>query len=137
MFTRGFLLLGVGTCFLVLACANDEGTSDEVAEHGTGTGGASAGPIACDPFLAPALSLGTIVGAGEDANGTLYVVDSPPDFRVFVSEGDDLVRQYVSGFASEGENDFIFDVLEHDPAFTLKLETDGPTRMGVLFGTPP
>jgi hypothetical protein len=67
---------------------------------------------ACDPFAAEAQTaeLGTILAAGEDADGVLYVVEQPAgqgesELRVFVSEGDALSRKRVLGSGSGG-NDF-------------------------------
>lgn len=79
-------------------------------------GACSAEPAAlkaCDPFAdePQSLALGTILAAGADANGVLYVVEQPAggsesELRVFVSEGDALNRKRVLGSGSGGSGDF-------------------------------
>jgi hypothetical protein len=66
-------------------------------------GSASSGP--CDPLAPPPTSLSNVLGAGQDAQGTLYVADQPsglPTPRVFVSGGGKLVRQDVTGSGQSG-----------------------------------
>jgi hypothetical protein len=59
----------------------------------------------CDPLASPPTKLSNILGIGKDAQGTLYVADSPaglPSPRVFVSGGGNLVRQDVRGSGQAG-----------------------------------
>src|SRR5688500_1423396 len=55
---------------------------------------------ACEPLVsveAP-IELGTIIGIGEAADGTVYLMDQlAPSLRVFVSSGGELRRTLVSG----------------------------------------
>lgn len=99
------------------------------------SGGASL--TACDPLAAVQhpIALGTILGVGRDAAGTLYVVDqSGSDQRVFVSSQGALTRQRVAGSGMVGAL-YVFTVMDHDPEFTLELSTEGgTTRMGVVTG---
>jgi hypothetical protein len=64
---------------------------------------------ACDPLTPPTITLGTVLGVGKDAQGTLYVADVAPGTgspdgqdRVFVSSGSVLVRQHVTGTGESG-----------------------------------
>jgi hypothetical protein len=63
----------------------------------------------CDPLAAPATTLATVLGVGEDASGTIYVVDetSASTVRVFVVQGGHLVRQAVDGSGRIGSNEFL------------------------------
>jgi hypothetical protein len=67
------------------------GSSDSVTDGGysnlaggmtsIGNAGAgNAGAPACDPLAPPPITLGTILGVGQDAQGTIYVADQTPDF---------------------------------------------------------
>ncbi len=60
---------------------------------------------ACDPLAAKPVTLGTIVGVGQDAAGTLYVDAAN---GVFVSEGGRLLRQHVTGSGQSGATEFLF-----------------------------
>jgi hypothetical protein len=97
---------------------------------------------ACDPLEADtsAVVLGSVVGAGESADGTIYVVDrGGGELRAFISEEGELYRQRVSG-TGEGTNadgEFVLVSLnELDPTASLMVTTDsdGNSRMGVAFG---
>jgi hypothetical protein len=70
-------------------------------------GSSTSGP--CDPLTPQAITLGTLLGVGKDAQGTLYVADIAPGTgspdgqdRVFVSSGSVLVRQHVTGTGESG-----------------------------------
>jgi hypothetical protein len=55
---------------------------------------------ACEPLAAveEPVELGTVLGIGEAAGGTVYLMDEvTPDVRVFVSDGGELRRAPVSG----------------------------------------
>jgi hypothetical protein len=105
-----------------------------------------AGPVpagnACDPLAAheTSTSLTGLVAAGRHADGTVYAVDEPTDgaYRVFSSEGSELVRRRVAGTGQENSADLealTLQVQEPSP-FTLKVEIakSGEVRMGVLRG---
>ena len=69
----------------------------------------------CDP-LAPnelPIKLQTIIAAGKDESGTIYVADrtSESEERIFVSRDNTLYRKRVSGSGSNGTSDFtwVFD----------------------------
>lgn len=87
------LLLPLGMILVAGACNGSSSSG----------GSASAGP--CDPLAPPSTSLSNVLGVGQDAQGTLYVADYPPDVseaRVFVSAGGKLVRQHVAGSGQMG-----------------------------------
>ncbi len=91
----------------------------------------------CDPFEAKPLpiKLGKLIGAGNDAQGTLYVADEFAGMgRVFVSMGDALIRQRVSGTGQVGSDFWVLSVADHDPPFDLEVQGTYPAsaRMGVL-----
>ncbi|HEX2871974.1 MAG TPA: hypothetical protein VHP33_11975 [Polyangiaceae bacterium] len=97
----------------------------------------------CQPLAAEtsAITLGAVIGAGQAADGTVYVIDrNGSELRGFVSEGGELYRQHVSG---SGEvNDAAGETIaislgELSPQLTLQVVTapDGSTRMGVVEGT--
>lgn len=96
---------------------------------------------ACQPLEAPAaeISLGEIVGAGEDARGVIYVIDEVAgELRAFISNDGVLVRQRVSG-TGQGNAGGAFTVVslnELDPPVTLQVTVDasGGERMGVVTG---
>jgi hypothetical protein len=99
---------------------------------------------ACDPLMADTASvtLGSVVGAGESADGTIYVVDrGDEELRAFISQEGELYRQRVSG-TGEGNTDGEFVLVslnELDPTVALMVTTDsdGNVRMGVAFGPIP
>jgi hypothetical protein len=105
----------------------------------------STGTSACDPF-APTpkpIALGTIIGAGQSANGTIYVADQVSDSsqRIFISDASGtLVRQRggASGTGSGTDPDFwVFGASGPDATFVLEIDkyASGLVRMGVLQGT--
>jgi len=105
------------------------------------------GSVSCDPFQ-PAtkpVTLTNVIGAGQDTDGTLYVVDQPQPGgeRVFATSGGTLQRQRIAGSGTEGNanggSSYTFAISDHVPPFTIKLETNtaGPTAMGVLQNPPP
>jgi hypothetical protein len=59
----------------------------------------------CSPLAAPPITLGTIIGVAKDASGVLYVDSSN---GVFVSGGDTLNRQVVTGAGQSGSSDFLY-----------------------------
>lgn len=133
---------------LPAACKSDfpAGSYDDggpqAQEAGPATGSSL---VSCDPFqpTTKPVTLTTVLGAGQDTDGTLYVVDQPQagSERVFVSSGGTLQRQRSAGSGTEssgnGVMSYTFSISDHVPPFMLKLETNaaGPTAMGVLQGT--
>jgi hypothetical protein len=164
---RSLLHLTLLVSSLFAACSDndlDVGAIDAAPSDGTGSGsgGSSGGRdggglvsqtsdtsgasrVACDPLaLAPKpLTLGTILGVGKSADGTVYVVDQVGDSaqRVFVSDAEGaLVRQHVggSGTSSDGvATEYDFSAADPLPAFVLELYVPktGAIRMGVVQGT--
>jgi hypothetical protein len=71
---------------------------------GSGPVASPANLIACDPLAPRPVALRSLLGVGQDAQGTLYVADqlnSNTD-RVFISVGDTLQRRRVAGSGSGG-----------------------------------
>ena len=115
--------------------------SDGAVVGNSSEAGAAVQP-ACDP-LAPApkpITLGTVLGAGKSANGTIYVADQVDSTqRVFVSDASGtLVRQRVTGSGSgSGPTFYVFDIegVAQPFVFQIDVAADGSVRMGVLLGT--
>jgi hypothetical protein len=125
----------------------NDGSAQEVAVLHDDGSPASSVPWSCDPFhpTTKLIALTNVLGAGQDTDGTLYVVDQPQadsEQRVFVSSGGTLQRQRVAGSGTEssggGVMSYSLSVSDHVPPFMLKLETNaaGPTAMGVLQNPP-
>lgn len=93
-------------------------------------GGTPPGP--CNP-LAPhelPVVLGTVLGVGKDAAGTIYMADEVPARsidRVFVSEGSSLFRKRVIGSGSSGGG------ADADYTFTFEEGFDAATARAVLI----
>ena len=113
----------------------------------TSGGGKSSSP--CDPLAPPSTTLSGILGVGKDAQGTLYVADEPSgasEPRVFVSSGNDLVRQQVTGSGQSGgakgagEYTLSFQPPDSDgaaaQALLLDVEGGTATQMARLEGVP-
>jgi hypothetical protein len=125
------------------AGASQDGVSSTVQDSRSP---ADSVPWSCDPFspITKPITLANVLGAGQDTDGTLYVVDQPQPGgeRVFVSSGGTLQRQRVAGSGTEssggGVMSYSLSVSDHVPPFMLKLETNaaGPTAMGVLQDPP-
>lgn len=96
----------------------------------------------CQPLAAEtaSIALGTVIGAGQAEDGTIYVIDKEgTELRGFISEGGELYRQRVSGTgeASDASGDTTLITLdERMPQLTLEVVVgaDGTTRMGVAEG---
>ena len=146
--------LGILTC---LACtgsqargATGDASGEEVPgidaglKEDSGQSGFDAMPlVACDP-LSPQplpLSLGSVVAAGRDSSGTIYVVDMVDgSYRIFASDGGTLVRQPLMSWSRTPANSYTFAVNDHDPAFALRIDMGSDAsvnRMGVFFGRLP
>jgi hypothetical protein len=67
--------------------------SDSGVDSDPGTSPANL--VACDPLVPRPVTLRTLLGVGQDAQGTLYVADqlSSYTYRVFISVGDTLWRR--------------------------------------------
>jgi hypothetical protein len=104
-----------------------------------GCQGDDVGDTPCDPLAAQPqpIVLGEILGIGRDAAGTLYVADetaSASDGRVFISDGDVLVRQRVLGGGSSSVSGVSVRTLTIDGREPLRLLIEtGPseTRMAL------
>ena len=78
--------------------------ADAGANADTGTNAETGSPMACNP-LAPhelPIALRSLLGAGKDSAGTVYVVDQDASIGIssahlFVSTGDTLYRQRITG----------------------------------------
>ena len=84
-----------------IGCSKDDGTgSPENALDGT-----PSQLTPCDPLAPAPTTLGTILGVGQDGQGTDYVADQSGCSigRVFVTEGGALERQHVRGSGMRGD----------------------------------
>jgi hypothetical protein len=108
-------------------------------------GGGSAGPALrpCDPFAVDTkpITLGTVMGVGRDATGTIYVVDGHGESpeRLFASSGTTLVRQKVGGTGSASDGSGTLLVLTGgtpDAPLTVEVQVAGGrvTAMGLFRG---
>jgi hypothetical protein len=102
------------------------------------TGNVPCTPLASEP--AAPIALGTVLGIGRHADGTIYVLDDrgSSDYRAFVSSGTVLNRKRVSGSGSGQETGgawYVASVPDPTAPFLLKVDnTTGSLRMGVLRG---
>jgi hypothetical protein len=98
-------------------------------------GGPPVSETACDPLAPKPITLGTIVGVGQDAAGTLYVDAAN---GVFVSEAGRLIRQHVSGSGQSGATQFLFTFEpagdDGSSARNLLVETSGSTAAAMALG---
>jgi hypothetical protein len=120
-------------------CPPSAGQDAGIADAGIADAGSGCDPLA--PVPKP-ITLGTVLGAGRSAGGTVYVADQVgSDYRVFVSDANGtLVRQHVSGSGTTSSTSGINYVISvSDPAAPFVLQIDAPKpgdmRMGVLSGT--
>lgn len=104
---RSVLTIGVAAVLLA-ACTGRDGNSSASKQQATsgGAGGSgSSGP--CDPLTPVAVTLGLILGVGQDTQSTVYLADQVPDGggqdRVFVSTGETLYRKLVAGTGETGD----------------------------------
>ena len=125
-------------------CVDSSGARLRVS---TSTPDASTSPRPCDPLTPRAvpITLGTVLGAGRDASGTLYVADEAPSVpnqlgstpnRVFVSQGTTLFRKVVTGSGSSGggaEADYTFSFEDGAESSALLIQVRGgkTTAMGL------
>src|SRR5262245_50622043 len=104
---RRTIFLFLTTSFLLAAAACNVTTMSGIGGGpGTTTTGTGTAPeVPCDPLAPKPITLGTIVGVGKDAAGTLYVDSSN---GIFVSGGGKLIRQHVTGTGQMGDNEYAF-----------------------------
>lgn len=119
-------LVGVG---LLVACSAANGNGD-----------ASSGRLApCDPLVGRPLTVGTVVGIGQDPAGSLYV-DSTHGVFVADNGSATLVRQHVIGTGSSGATEFLFTFeapgADMSSARQLLVETTGspPVASAMALG---
>jgi hypothetical protein len=96
------ILLGMATPIVAATLALAAAGCSTSSRSGANSGGTS-GP--CDPLAPTPVTLGTILGVGQDPQSALYVADQAPDAgqnRVFVSSGSTLVRKHVGGSGQTG-----------------------------------
>jgi hypothetical protein len=75
-------------------------------KSGSGSKGAAGSFGPCDPLTPRPVTVGRILGVGQDTQSTVYLADQAPDGgsqdRVFVSSGHTLYRKHVAGSAQNG-----------------------------------
>jgi hypothetical protein len=98
--------------------------------------GQTAATVPCDPIAAAPISLGAIVGVGQEASGTLYV---DAQNGIFVSSGGLLFRQHVTGTGQSGSDQFIFTITTRSrdggtSSVDLLVQTSGTTAVAMALG---
>lgn len=90
---------------------------------------------ACDPLAPAPITLGAIIGVGQDAAGTLYVDAAN---GIFVSDAGRLIRQHVIGTGQSGSTEFTFalqsSAADGGSASALLVETNGSTATAMALG---
>lgn len=127
-----FAVLGL-TAATLTACS----TSDDPAASADAGNTSAVG--SCDPLAAKDITLGAIVGVGQDSAGTLYV-DSANG--IFVSGNGKMIRQHVVGSgesgSSSGITEYSFDFQpagdDGSGARTLLVETKDKTVTAMALG---
>jgi len=126
---RAAALVALGLIVPFIACKTSNGSA------GDSGAGNMAIEVACDPLAPRPITLGAIVGVGQDESGTLYV-DSANG--IFVSDNGELIRQYVNGTGQSGSTEFIFTFespgSDASSARTLLVETQGATASAMALG---
>jgi hypothetical protein len=127
------LALGTG-CFRSNSSQGGGGTGGSTWTN-AGQGGSATTESACDPLAPKPITLGAIVGVGEDSAGTLYV-DSANG--IFVSMKGDLIRQHATGTGQSGSNEFIFTFespgVDASSERNLLVDTQGSTASAMALG---
>ncbi|MES1206736.1 MAG: hypothetical protein ABUS79_12440 [Pseudomonadota bacterium] len=89
----------------------------------------------CDPLAPQPITLGSVIGVGQSADGTLYVAAAN---GVFVSRSGTLFRQHVAGTGQMGSNEYVFTIqpLDQDGggSYNLLVESQGGTATAVALG---
>jgi hypothetical protein len=100
------LMIGA-TAVLLAACTGRDGNSPASKQQATSGTSASGSSGPCDPLTPVAVTLGSILGVGQDTQSTVYLADQAPDGggqdRVFVSTGETLYRKHVAGTGQTGD----------------------------------
>ncbi|MBS2026597.1 MAG: hypothetical protein JST54_01730 [Deltaproteobacteria bacterium] len=115
-----------------LGCTGSSSSTDAGSAGSTGGSGSSGGSsgssatASCDPLAPKPITLGTIIGVGRDAQGTLYV---DANAGLFISSNGTLYRQVVLGSGQMGNDEFDFNYAQADGggAGALLVETASGT----------
>lgn len=122
-------------CFAFTAALAAASTACNSSNESAGGGGGGSEPaqMACDPLVPPPITLGNVIGVGKDASGTLYV---DAENGVFVSSGDTLNRQHVTGAGALGTTElmFTFEAADGSGAQRLLIEKDGTSVIKMALG---
>jgi hypothetical protein len=114
-----------------------------VASGCNAAGSHAAAESVCDPLSAPPATLATTLGAGQDAAGTVYLVDrggvptQPSVVRVFVASGGSLIRQHVIGSGEIGTSEVIETFQSADGSVgprDLDVQIDGDQATSMTLG---
>jgi hypothetical protein len=123
---RGSILVLVSA--FLSACAAGDGPGNSAGKERVAS-------EACDPLAPGPTTLGTVVGVGADAAGVLYVSAAN---GVFVSQGDELIRQHVTGEGSSGTSEYLFTFAPPDAdvaaAQNLLVETQAGVASAMALG---
>ena len=116
---------------LLLTAALVAGCSDQADELSQ-----SDEAVACNPLSADeqSIALGAIAAIGQAQDGTIFVVDEmdTEEPRVFVSDGEWLVRARVAAWGGNPMDDALEFEATAEDNWTLAIETrDGETRMAL------
>ncbi len=133
------------TAALTAGCGGGTDSPSTGATGSSSSPSTAAGSHACSPLDATAASpmtLANVLGAGRDADGTVYVLDDgAPTYRAFVSQGTVLQRKEVAGSGTvgggaPGTESINASAEDATAPFALQIErTNGvATRMGVYRG---
>lgn len=125
----------LAACLLSASCQSDE----------TDAGTDRADVSACAPLASQSerVTLGEVLGAGQSAEGIVYVVDRVEQSqRVLIAEGQELVLQQVAGTGESNDETgslLSFALTGREPPLFVELwqGRDGTRRMGVLEGELP
>jgi hypothetical protein len=93
-------------CCAIASSGCSQGNGASSGEKAAAAPNSAASTVApCDPLAPPSTTLGTILGVGQDGQGTDYVADQSGCSlgRVFVTEGGVLERAHVRGAGSRGD----------------------------------
>lgn len=111
--------------------------------NGCNSAPAAGAETPCDPLATHPTTLGTILGAGRDPSGTVYVADrggvptQPSVVRVFVAADGSLVRQDVIGSGGMGTSEVLETFRSPDgstAALDLVISLDGDMATSMTLG---
>jgi hypothetical protein len=127
----------LSACLFLAGCGAVDSTSatssGNQGQAGTNPPLGSSTPQSCTPLVGQEvpIQLGTVLGAGRDAAGTVYVLDDGADnYRAFVSQGDALWRKHVSGSGST-PSEIVATVDDPSAPLTIKIELSGKQVQGM------